>query len=78
MLAYRYRPTAGTERKAGQAVDGLIATQTPDGYIGNYADQAHLEAWDIWGRKYCMRVYWPGMTYGSDRALQSARREADY
>ncbi|MCE5178434.1 MAG: glycoside hydrolase family 127 protein [Porphyromonadaceae bacterium] len=79
VLAYRYRPTAELKEKLDKAVDGLIATQTPDGYIGNYADQAHLEAWDIWGRKYCMLglLAWYDLT-GSDRALQSARREADY
>ncbi len=30
----------------------LIATQMPSGYIGNYSDQAQLQQWDIWGRKY--------------------------
>lgn len=54
ILAYRYKPTPQLKKVLDNAVDGLIATQTPDGYIGNYADGKHLEAWDIWGRKYCM------------------------
>jgi len=54
VLAYRYKPEPQLKKMLDQAVDGLIATQTPDGYIGNYADDKHLQAWDIWGRKYCM------------------------
>ena len=38
MLAYHYKPEPQLKRKLDQAVAGLIATQTPDGYIGNYAD----------------------------------------
>lgn len=36
------------------AVAGLLETQTPDGYIGNYAPESQLAHWDIWGRKYSM------------------------
>jgi DUF1680 family protein len=54
VLAYRYRPETELKKMLDQAVDGLIASQTPDGYIGNYADDKHLISWDIWGRKYCM------------------------
>lgn len=54
ILAYHYKPEPQLKKILDQAVDGLIATQTPDGYIGNYADDKHLAAWDIWGRKYCM------------------------
>jgi DUF1680 family protein len=54
VLAYRYRPESLLKKKLDEAVNGLIATQTPDGYIGNYVDEKHLAAWDIWGRKYCM------------------------
>jgi len=50
VLAYRYRPEPALKSILDKAVDGLIATQTPDGYIGNYADNKHLEGWDIWGR----------------------------
>jgi DUF1680 family protein len=54
VLAYRYRPEPQLKAVLDKAVSGLLATQTPDGYIGNYMDSRHLESWDIWGRKYCM------------------------
>ncbi len=54
VLAYKYRPEPKLKAILDQAVYGLLSTQTPDGYIGNYADNKHLDQWDIWGRKYCM------------------------
>ena len=54
VLAYKYKPGAELKAKLNKAVNDLIATQTTDGYIGNYADDRRLQAWDIWGRKYCM------------------------
>jgi uncharacterized protein len=54
VLAYRYRPEPELKKVLDQAVSGLLSTQTPDGYIGNYRNDKHLEQWDIWGRKYCM------------------------
>lgn len=54
MLAYHYRPEPQLKKMLDKAVEGLMATQSADGYIGNYADDHHLAAWDIWGRKYCM------------------------
>jgi DUF1680 family protein len=37
-----------------KAVNELLATQLPSGYIGNYSDSAQLQQWDIWGRKYTL------------------------
>lgn len=54
VLAYKYRPEPALKTILDQAVSGLLSTQTPDGYIGNYAPDQHLKQWDIWGRKYCM------------------------
>ena len=54
ILAYRYHPSVQLKEKLDNAVNGLIATQSADGYIGNYANDKRLEVWDIWGRKYCM------------------------
>ena len=54
ILAYRYKPTAQLKTLLDKAVTDLIATQSADGYIGNYAPDKHLQQWDIWGRKYCM------------------------
>ena len=52
--AYRYRPEPQLKLKLDQAVAGLLATQSANGYIGNYIENKQLEQWDIWGRKYCM------------------------
>lgn len=54
VLAYRYHPDAVLKEKLNDAVKQLVATQTADGYIGNYDAGSRLQQWDIWGRKYCM------------------------
>jgi DUF1680 family protein len=54
ILAYRYKPSGELKEKIDHAVMALIATQTKDGYIGNYTPEHRLEEWDIWGQKYCM------------------------
>jgi len=79
VLAYRYRPEPQLKQKLDAAVNGLIATQTSDGYIGNYADNKHLAAWDIWGRKYCMLGLLAYYDLTKEiKALEAARREADF
>jgi len=77
VLAYKYKPGAELKAKLNKAVDGLIATQTTDGYIGNYADDKHLQAWDIWGRKYCMLglIAWYDIS-GEKKALDAAGKVA--
>lgn len=57
----------------------LVSTQSKEGYIGNYSPRHHLEAWDVWGRKYtllgllaCHEVC------GEKFALAAARRLADH
>jgi DUF1680 family protein len=79
VLAYKYRPDPILKTKIDQAVLGLINTQTPDGYIGNYAADKHLEQWDIWGRKYCMLglLSYYDLT-GDKKSLQAARKLADH
>lgn len=60
------------------AVSGLLATQTPDGYIGNYSPDARLEQWDIWGRKYTLLGLLAYYDLTGDReALKGASRVAD-
>jgi len=78
VLAYRYHPTPELKDILDKAVSGLIATQTPDGYIGNYTEERRLEGWDIWGRKYCMLglVAYYDLTKDK-KALQAAEKEAD-
>lgn len=79
VLAYRYHPTPGLKLKLDSAATGLLATQTSDGYIGNYAPGKHLQSWDIWGRKYCMLglLAWYDVTR-EKRWLQATRLVADH
>lgn len=79
VLAYRYKPTPELREVLQRAVDGLIETQTPDGYIGNYAEESHLAQWDIWGRKYTMLGlldYYSLTEYKP--SLEAARKVADH
>ncbi|MGQ8337171.1 glycoside hydrolase family 127 protein [Sunxiuqinia sp. A32] len=52
--AYQYNRDPEMLKIIQKAVAGLLATQTQEGYIGNYAHDAHLQQWDIWGRKYTL------------------------
>lgn len=79
VLAYRYRPEPELKKVLEDAVDGLLKTQTPDGYIGNYAPEHHLEQWDIWGRKYTILGLLDYYEVTSDkRCLAAARKVADH
>ncbi|GAA4801592.1 hypothetical protein GCM10023231_32940 [Olivibacter ginsenosidimutans] len=79
VLAYRYRPEDRLKEVLKKAVDSLIATQTADGYIGNYAPTSHLQEWDIWGRKYTLLGL---LDYhalmGDKKSLQAAKKLADH
>ncbi|HVU58645.1 MAG TPA: beta-L-arabinofuranosidase domain-containing protein [Puia sp.] len=78
VLAYRYKPEPGLKQELDRTVADLIATQTTDGYIGNYKEDRRLEQWDIWGRKYCMLglLAWYDVTHDK-KCLQAASRLAD-
>ena len=52
--AYQYKNDPALMEKMKYAVSGLLATQLPDGHIGNYGPDTQLTGWDIWGRKYSM------------------------
>jgi len=60
------------------AVNKLLATQMPSGYIGNYSDSAQLTQWDIWGRKYTLLglLAYYDLT-GDKAALKGSCRLAD-
>ncbi|HAH22207.1 MAG TPA: hypothetical protein DCL77_00275 [Prolixibacteraceae bacterium] len=61
------------------AVNGLLATQTPDGYIGNYSKDAQLKEWDIWGRKYTLLGLLAYYDISADKkALDAAQKLADH
>lgn len=75
-----YARDEAMKARIAASVKSLIATQSPDGYIGNYTKQARTTGpWDIWGRKYTMlgllRYY--DMSGDAD-ALNAARRVADH
>jgi uncharacterized protein len=79
ILAYRYQPKPQLKDVLDKAVAGLMATQTPDGYIGNYSSDRQLEGWDIWGRKYCLLGLIAYYDITNDKnVLQSASRLADH
>lgn len=79
VAAYQYNRNPELKKILDSAVRGLLATQTPDGYIGNYADDQHLEQWDIWGRKYTLLglLAWYDLT-GDNKVLRAARRLVDH
>src|SRR5688572_16564212 len=79
VLAYRYRPEPILKKKLDDAVKALIATQTSDGYIGNYKQENRLEQWDIWGMKYCLLGLLDHFDLTKNKAsLNGATRLADY
>jgi len=54
IAAYRYNNDKALLAIIKKAVSDLLATQSPDGYIGNYEAGSHLKEWDVWGRKYTL------------------------
>ena len=77
--AYRYTGDAALYGKIAKSVGDIIATQTPDGYIGNYAPEYQTKKWDIWGQKYTMLglLSWYELT-GDRKALDAAAGVADH
>lgn len=69
-----------TSSNRGRLLDSahqILATQSPDGYIGNYAEDSHLDGWDIWGRKYTLLGLLTCFDLSGDRAfLDGASRLA--
>lgn len=79
--AYQYYKDEELLNSIHKAVEGLISTQTPDGYIGNYADDKHLHQWDIWGRKYCLLgliAYYDMNPQKNGKALKAAEKLSDH
>ncbi|MDD4516800.1 MAG: glycoside hydrolase family 127 protein [Massilibacteroides sp.] len=77
--SYRYNKDPELYQIIKNAANGLMATQTPDGYIGNYAPEAQLEQWDVWGRKYSMLglIAWYDLS-GDKTALTAACKVLDH
>lgn len=77
--AYRYKGDPALMAQLKRAVDGLLDTQTPDGYIGNYATGYRLQQWDVWGMKYCLLGLLDYYELTKDRrTLAGMKRLADY
>ena len=76
----RYANDPALKAAIDASVKNLLATQRPDGYIGNYTDAAQTTGpWDIWGRKYTML----GLLHqydatGDKTLLDAACRVADH
>ncbi len=79
IAAYRYTRDPKLKEIIDRAVNGLLDTQAPDGYIGSYPDNGHRKAWDIWGRKYTLLglLAWYDVT-GEKKILDAACRQADF
>jgi DUF1680 family protein len=79
IAAYEYNHDPELLKIIQNAVSGLLATQSPDGYIGNYSPEAQLQHWDIWGRKYTtlgLLAYFD--ISGDKKALDAAKKLADH
>ncbi len=79
IASYRYNRDPELYEIIRRSVDGMIATQTEEGYIGNYKPEDQLKQWDVWGRKYtCLGlVAWYDLS-GEKRALEAACRVLDH
>ena len=78
IAAYEYNHDPEILKIIQNAVSGLLATQTPDGYIGNYSPEAQLKNWDIWGRKYTLLGLLAYYDISFDRkVLDAAKKLAD-
>ncbi len=79
VLGCAYEPTPAHRAVIDRAVKELLATQTPDGYIGTYKDEEHLGIWDVWGRKYTLLGLIADYDLtGNKEALDAACRVADH
>ncbi|MDP2889065.1 MAG: glycoside hydrolase family 127 protein [Bacteroidota bacterium] len=79
IASYEYNQDPEMLKIIQNAVSGLLATQTPDGYIGNYSPEAQLQHWDIWGRKYTMLGLLAYYDISADKkALNAAKKLADH
>lgn len=79
VAAWEYTHNQELMRHMSESVKSIIKTQLPNGYIGNYSNQAQLTNWDIWGRKYVLLglLRYHDITNDND-ALIAARKSADY
>lgn len=79
IASYRYNRDPELYEIIRQGAESLMATQLPNGYIGNYAEEHQLKQWDVWGRKYSALglIAWYDLS-GDERALTAATRLIDH
>ena len=79
IASYRYSRDAELYEIIRKGAESLMATQTEDGYIGNYAAEHQLKQWDVWGRKDSTLgiLAWYDLS-GDKRALKAARGVIDH
>lgn len=79
IASYQYNHDEALYNKIKGAEEKLMATQLPDGYIGDYDREHQLHGWDVWGRKYTLLglLKWYKLS-GDKKALRSACRLLDY
>jgi len=76
--ACEYTGDVAWRERLHESAHELLATQTSDGYIGNYSSGSHLQGWDVWGRKYTLLGLLAAYDLNGDAAcLNGARRLAD-
>ncbi len=79
IAAYEYNHDPEVLKIIQEAVSGLLATQSTDGYIGNYSADAQLQHWDIWGRKYTLLGLLAYYDISADqKSLEAAKKLADH
>jgi uncharacterized protein len=79
IASYGYNHDPEMLARINKAFRDFIATQSKDGYIGNYADSARLLQWDVWCRKYSLLslISYYDLT-GDKTALKAATKLAGY
>lgn len=79
VLSYRYTQDPVLRDSIEYGIKGLLGSQSPNGYIGNYAEEAQLQQWDVWGRKYSMlgMLAYYDLT-GDKKVLEACRKVADH
>lgn len=79
VLSYRYTQDQVLRDSIEYGIKGLLGSQLSNGYIGNYAEEAQLQEWDVWGRKYSMLGL---LTYydltGDKKVLDACCKVADH
>ncbi len=79
IAAYEYNRDPELFKIIQKAAGDLIATQTPDGYIGNYTLETQLNHWNIWGCKYTLLGLQAYYDISKDvKALEAAKKLGDY